>query len=197
LVSVVMRHVRDQSLVAALIGDVEVGGDEAAADERPSSDFENGAIRARPLVDMRLSLAHQRHAAGNLLLGVARPVFAAQGVEPEQPFQAGQALREQMLGIVEKHPLLLVAKHHLQVGIEQRNAPGEILDDRFEHAYCLAQRPDMAADLADGGGKCLQVTPWNGIVRIPCQVVLHRPDFAGDCPGSTEPAQALLAILRI
>jgi hypothetical protein len=55
-------------------------------------------------------LAGQRDAAGYVLFDVARPVLAATGIEPVERFQRREAFREEIVGIVQKSLLLLVAK---------------------------------------------------------------------------------------
>ena len=100
---IVMRHVGDQRLGAALFGDVKVGRDETAAGERHASYLDDGAVRPCPLIDMRLTLAHQPHAPGDMLLDVAGAVFAPHGVEAEQSFQRRKAVGEEFRGVVEQN----------------------------------------------------------------------------------------------
>ena len=69
------------------LGDVGVGRDEAAGGQRVAFDLEDRAVRAGPLIAVRLELAGQGQALGDDGLNIPRSVFATFGLEAEGRFQ--------------------------------------------------------------------------------------------------------------
>ena len=126
-------------------------------------------------------------------LDIARTVLAARRIEPEQRLHRGVAVGEEIVGIVEHLALTLVAQHHLEMVVEQRDAAREILDHSFEQAHPLLEVADIAAHAAEKRGCAAQ--PADVGVSVGCQS-FHASHSAGTCPLRPGLAAYLLKSLR-
>ena len=105
---------------------------------------------------MRLEIARALDDGAHLLFGVAVPVVTAQGVVADEVLETHLRVLEQRVRKVQQTFELLVARGQAQLRIEQRDASGEVFDDRRQRVVLPAQRVldtlafgDVAPDAVD------------------------------------------------
>ena len=121
---IVQRHVRDLGLRAAPLGDVHVGGDEAAVVERHAAHLQHRAVRTRsrssriglPVSTIAMRLATCSSTSPG-------PYSPRLRVVAEQVLDRRRAVGEQRVRQVEQLLGLLVADHDAQVAVEEGRCP--------------------------------------------------------------------------
>ena len=97
-----------------------------------------------------------------MLLLIARPILPPRSIEPKQILKGGQPVSEQAFRVAQQLFLLVVAKHHPQVAIEQGNTTWKIIDHRLHQANTFVQRFDIRTYAAK---RCGEITRTGGGCR--------------------------------
>ena len=143
---IVVRHMRNEFLVAALLRHIQVGCHKSPAIEGDASYFQHRAIWSGAVVAVRRSLSDQLKAPCHVFFRRAGAILAALGIEAEQILHVWIAIAEKFRRIIQHGLLLLVAEDHSHVVIKQGYAAGEVVDDGLQKPNSFPQKLLGCAD---------------------------------------------------
>ena len=121
-----------------LIGDVEIGGDDAALRHGRRADFENSTHGKQMIEECLARHGKPREALLDVILGRARAEIAAQSPRPQNVLER-RADPHEVLGQIEKLAVLPVPADEAHVAVEHTEAVTDLIERRLQEIPVVLQ----------------------------------------------------------